>query len=168
MDAYKVLSTVKNGQLLIDMPHDFDNTDVEVIVLQVVRSATNDVQTLLSKRINGIKNEEHIEEIDNSVLTMSDLKLPIKAVSTNLRPELEEVEAIIPARKKVDLTQLIGAFNNKSTDLNEQDEDDSDFWQPRKRTDITKLRGALKLNMTIDEVDSLTKSWRDEWERDFS
>ena len=135
MDAYKVLSTVKNGQLLIDMPHDFDNTDVEVIVLQVVRSATNDVQTLLSKRINGIKNEEHIEEIDNSVLTMSDLKLPIKAVSTNLRPELEEVEAIIPARKKVDLTQLIGAFKNK---------------------------------MSIEDIDILTKSWRNEWERDLS
>ena len=135
MDAYKVLSTVKNGQLLINMPLNFDNTDVEVIVLQVVRSATNDVQTPLSKRINDVKNEGLIEKIDNSVLTKSDLKLPSKAVSTNLRPKLEEVEAIIPARKKIDLTTL---------------------------------RGKLKLNMTIDEVDSLTKSWRDEWERDFS
>jgi hypothetical protein len=168
MDAYKVLSTVRNGQLLIDMPINFDNTDVEVIVLQVVRSATNDVQTPLSKFVNSIKDKERIEEIENPVLTMSDLKSASKAVSTNLRPELEEVEAIIPARKKIDLTQLFGAFNNKSTDLNELEDDDSDFWQPRKRTDITKLRGALKLNMTIDEIDLLTKSWRDEWERDFS
>ena len=135
MDAYKVLSTVKNGQLLIDMPLNFDNTDVEVIVLQVVRSAANDVQNQLSKYINGIKDKERMEEIDNSVLTMSDLKLASKAISTNLHPELEEVEAIIPARKKID---------------------------------ITTLRGKLKLNMTIDEVDALTKSWRDEWERDFS
>ena len=135
MDAYKVLSTVKNGQLLIDMPTNFDNTDVEVIVLQVVRSATNDVQTPLSKHINGIKNKERIEELDNSVLTMSDLKLTSKEVSTNLRPELEEVEAIIPARKKIDLTQLIGAFKNK---------------------------------MSIEEIDTLTKSWRNEWERDLS
>jgi hypothetical protein len=135
MDAYKVLSTVRNGQLLIDMPTNFDNTDVEVIVLQVVRSATNDVQTTLSKRINGVKNKEHIEDIDNPVLTMSDLKSASKAVLTNLRPELEEVEAIIPARKKIDLTQLFGAFKNK---------------------------------MTIEEIDTLTKSWRNEWERDFS
>lgn len=135
MDAYKVLSTVKNGQLLIDMPLNFDNTDVEVIVLQVVRSATNDVQTSLSKHINGIKNKERIEELDNSVLTMSDLKRASKEVSTNLRPELEEVEAIIPAHKKIDLTQLIGAFKNK---------------------------------MSIEDIDTLTKSWRNEWERDLS
>jgi RNase H-fold protein (predicted Holliday junction resolvase) len=51
----------------------------------------------------------------------------------------------------------------------EQDEEDtSDFWSPRKKTDITKLRGALKLNMTIEQIDSLTKNWRNEWERDFS
>jgi hypothetical protein len=135
MDAYKVLSTVKNGQLLIDMPINFDNTDVEVIVLQVVRSATSDVQNQLSKHINGIKDKERIEEIDNPVLTMSDLKSASKAVSTNLRPELEEVQDIIPARKKIDLTQLFGAFKNK---------------------------------MTIEEIDTLTKSWRNEWERDFS
>ena len=135
MDAYKVLSTVKNGQLLIDMPLNFDNTDVEVIVLQVVRSAANNVQTPLSKHINGAKNKERIEEIDNTFLAMSDLKLASKEVSTNLRPELEEVEAIIPARKKVDLTQLIGAFKNK---------------------------------MSIEDIDTLTKSWRNEWERDLS
>jgi hypothetical protein len=101
-----------------------------------------------------------IDEIVNTTPPKEPLKRSL--------PELEEVEGIIPARKKIDLTQLFGAFNDKSAGLNEQDEDDSDFWQPRKRTDITKLRGALKLNMTIDEVDSLTKSWRDEWERDFS
>lgn len=135
MDAYKVLSTVRNGQLLIDMPINFDNTDVEVIVLQVVRSTANNAQIPLSKRINRVKNEEHIGKINNSVLTMSDLKLASKAVSTNLRPELEEVEAIIAARKKIDLTQLIGAFKNK---------------------------------MSIEDIDTLTKSWRNEWERDLS
>ena len=134
MDAYKVLSTVKNGQLLIDMPTNFDNTDVEVIVLQVVRSAANDVQNPLPKYVNGVKNRERVEEIDNLISTMPDLKHTSKDVSRNVYPELEEVEGIIPARKKIDLTTL---------------------------------RGKLKLNMTIDEVDSLTKSWRDEWERDF-
>ena len=134
MDAYKVLSTVKNGQLLIDMPTNFDNTDVEVIVLQVVRSAANDVQNPLPKYVNGVKNRERVEEIDNLISTMPDLKHTSKDVSRNVYPELEEVEGIISARKKIDLTTL---------------------------------RGKLKLNMTIDEVDSLTKSWRDEWERDF-
>ena len=75
MDAYKVLSTVKNGQLLIDMPTNFDNTDVEVIVLQVVRSAANDAQTPLSKRINGVIDEERIEKIDTSTSALSELKL---------------------------------------------------------------------------------------------
>ncbi len=75
MDAYKVLLTVKNGQLLIDMPTNFDNTDVEVIVLQVVRSATNDVQNQLSKYLNDIKDKEQITEIDNPISVMSELKL---------------------------------------------------------------------------------------------
>lgn len=161
MDAYKVLSTVRNGQLLIDMPINFDNTDVEVIVLQVVHSATNDQ---LPKYTNGIKDKELSEKIADAIVSTTPSKEPF----LNLRPELEEVEDIITARKKIDLTKLMGAFNDKSTDLNDLDEDDSDFWQPRKRTDITKLRGALKLNMTIEEIDLLTKSWRDEWERDFS
>lgn len=51
--------------------------------------------------------------------------------------------------------------------LNEEHEE-MGILPPRKKIDLTKLRGALKLNMTIDEIDSLTKSWREEWERDFS
>jgi uncharacterized protein YeeX (DUF496 family) len=79
----------------------------------------------------------------------------------------------------------------------EYDDHEPDFLSPRKRTDITKLRGALKLDtttdgvegiitparkkidlsqligafnhkMSIEDIDTLTKSWRDEWERDFS
>jgi hypothetical protein len=128
----------------------------------IVESAKNNGQLIIDLPAH-LHNKNVKITIDEIVNTM-----PSKEAFVNFRPELEEVEGIIPQRKKVDLTQLIGAFNDKSTDLNELDDDDSDFWQPRKRTDITKLRGALKLDMTIDEIDSLTKSWRDEWERDVS
>lgn len=128
----------------------------------IVESAKNNGQLIidLPAHLHNKNVKITIDEIVNI--------MPSREAFVNFRPELEEVEDIIPARKKVDLTQLIGAFNDKSTDLNELDDDDSDFWQPRKRTDITKLRGALKLDMTIDEIDSLTKNWRDEWERDVS
>lgn len=128
----------------------------------IIESAKNNGQLIIDLPAH-LHNKNVKITIDEIVNTM-----PSKEAFVNLRPELEEVEDIILARKKVDLTQLFGAFNDKSTDLNELDDDDSDFWQPRKRTDITKLRGALKLDMTIDEIDSLTKSWRDEWERDVS
>ena len=49
-----------------------------------------------------------------------------------------------------------------------QEHEEMGILPPRKKIDLTKLRGALKLDMTIDEIDSLTKSWRDEWNRDFS
>ena len=39
---------------------------------------------------------------------------------------------------------------------------------PRKPTDLTKLIGAFKSKMTVEEIDSLTQSWRNEWQRDFS
>jgi hypothetical protein len=50
----------------------------------------------------------------------------------------------------------------------EWDDHEPDFLPPRKKIDLSTLRGKLKLDMTIDEIDALTKSWRDEWERDFS
>lgn len=128
----------------------------------IVESAKNNGQLIIDLPTH-LHNKNVKITIDEIVNTS-----PSKETLKSARPELGEVEDIMPPRKKVDLTQLFGAFNDKSAGLDEQDEDDSDFWQPRKRTDITKLRGALKLNMTIDEIDALTKSWRDEWERDFS
>lgn len=38
----------------------------------------------------------------------------------------------------------------------------------KSKKDITKLYGKLKLDMSVDEIDSQLKNLRNEWERDFS
>ncbi len=49
-----------------------------------------------------------------------------------------------------------------------QEHEEMGILPPRKKIDLTKLIGAFDNKMTIEEIDSLTKSWRNEWERDFS
>lgn len=48
-----------------------------------------------------------------------------------------------------------------------QEHEDMGILPPRKKIDLTKLFGTFNNKMTVDEIDSLTKSWRNEWDRDF-
>ena len=38
MDAYTLQSTVKNGQLIIDLPMNFNNQDVEIVISPIQKS----------------------------------------------------------------------------------------------------------------------------------
>ncbi len=157
MDAYKVKSTVKNGQLIIDLPLDFDNTEVEVTVLQVAK-------TVYSEIVKDLSVAEEVTQ--SSCLSPEKIERPEEEVQS----KRDESDFVHP-RKKIDLRTLRGKLSNESAEKMYHDIEEayeSDFLYPFQTTDITKLRGALKLDMTNDEIDSLTKSWRNEWNRDIS
>ena len=42
------------------------------------------------------------------------------------------------------------------------------FLPPRQNIDLSQLRGGFKNKMTNEEIDFLTKSWRNEWEQDLN
>ena len=68
MDTYKIQSTVKNGQLIIDLPVNFDNTNVEVVVSQIGYAAVSDKPRKdMSKYIGIFKNKQTIEQIDEQL-----------------------------------------------------------------------------------------------------
>jgi hypothetical protein len=165
MDAYKVQQTVKNGQLIIDLPPEFDNTLVEAIVLQVAQKAASDeIPKSLTPYTTTLESNQ--EAAESAVMAYGKPKLQEKEdLELN---ELDESDFILP-RKKVDISKLRGSISNESTELWEQyieDTYESDFWLPRQKIDLKQFRGALKLDISTDEIDSLTKSWRDEWSRD--
>lgn len=71
MDTYKIQSTVKNGQIIIDLPLNFNNTNVEVIVSQIGYSAVSDKPRKdMSKYIGIFKNKQTIEQIDEQLQTI--------------------------------------------------------------------------------------------------
>ena len=74
------------------------------------------------------------------------------------------------AQGEVALQPLVEGIDVENTDdlvkrLN-QEHEEMGILPPRKKIDLTKLIGAFDNKMTIEEIDSLTKSWRNEW--DFS
>ena len=153
MDAYKVKTTVKNGQIILDLPSEFNDTAVEVIVLKAVPHASelptdSPVYPPIEENLQGV------EETAASPYVQSNPK------------QTDESDFWHP-REKVDLTKLRGALKSDLS-INEIDaiarsmRGDSPFVPPRKRIKLSTLMGAYKHKMTNDEIDSLTKSWRDE------
>ena len=68
MNAYKIQAIVKNGQLIIDLPKNFDNANVEVIVLQIGYPAISDKPRKdMSKYLGIFKNKQTIEQIDEQL-----------------------------------------------------------------------------------------------------
>lgn len=160
MDAYKVKTTVKNGQIILDLPSEFNDTAVEVIVLQVTEKPyidASDELHLAEETVLPYGSSKKIEQTEEQ--------------SEQLAKSKPDESGFIQPRKKIDLRTLRGKISNESAEKMYHDIEEayeSDFWYPFQSTDITKLRGALKLDMTNDEIDSLTKSWRNEWNRDIS
>lgn len=158
MDTYKVQKTVKNGQLIIDLPSEFDNTLVEITVSQVsaYKGYADKIENI------SIAKEPSTAYVDNTS----------KEKTAAIPNELEASE-FIPPQQKVDFKKLKETLNLNMT-INEADafarslRGDSPFVPPRKKIKLSTLMGAYKNKMTNDEIDSLTKSWRDEWNRDFS
>jgi hypothetical protein len=52
-------------------------------------------------------------------------------------------------------------------DLSGEQEEEA-ILPPRQYIDLSQLIGGFKNKMTIEEIESLTKSWRTEWEHDLS
>ena len=157
MDAYKVKSIVKNGQLIIDLPEEFNEKEVEVTVFQVAKTVYGETSEDLSVA----------EEVtQSSYLSSEQIEQPEEQVQSK-----RDESGFIYPRKQIDLRTLRGKLSNESAEKMYHDIEEayeSDFLYPFQTTDITKLRGALKLDMTNDEIDFLTKSWRNEWNRDIS
>ena len=128
MNVYKVKTVVKNGQLIVDLPFDFDKKTVEITVALV------DEKDPINAQYNRFSND------------------------TQLVEESEEISYIASNPQKSNPTE------HQDTAL----VDEFGFIPPRQKIDLRALRGAFKHKMTIEEIDSLTKSWRDEWDRDFS
>lgn len=151
MDAYKVKSIVKNGQLIIDLPEEFNEKEVEVTVLQVAEKTYGDASEKLS-------------------LAEETTQTPY--LSSKSKEQTEKESDFIQPRKKIDL-KTRGAMK-LDLSINEIDaiartmRGDSPFVPPRKRIKLSTLMGAYKHKMTNDEIDSLTKSWRNEWNQDIS
>ncbi len=142
MNAYKVKSTVKNRQIIIDLPNNFDDSDVEVIVLQISDiTKTDNSPNDMSKYIGIFKNKLTNEDIDNQLAEETEAPSYIKSNPNDaIKTDIQETASV----------------------------DESGFVPPRQKIDLRTLIGAYKNKMTIEEIDSLTKSWRDEWGRDFS
>ncbi len=164
MDAYKVQTTVKNGQITLDLPSEFNDTAVEVIILKTVSSATE--LSVVSPLYPPIEeNLQGVEETAASPYVQSNLK-PTDESDIQKTPVIDESDFWYP-REKIDLTQLRGAIKSDLS-INEIDaiarsmRGDSPFVPPRKRVKLSTLMGAYKHKMTNDEIDSLTKSWRSE------
>jgi hypothetical protein len=162
MDAYKVQQTVKNGQLIIDLPAEFDDSLVEVVV------------SLAISDDSAQKSKSYPEIEDNFSIAAETATLPyISSKSTSFVSKEDDESDFIEPSQKIELPQFKGALDLDLTD-NELDafarslRGDSPFVPPRKKIKLSTLMGAYKNKMTNDEIDSLTKSWRDEWERDFS
>ena len=159
MDAYKVKSIVKNGQLIIDLPEEFNEKEVEVTVFQVAQTAYGETSEDLSVA----------EEVtQSSYLSSKQIEQPEEEVQS----KRDESDFIHP-HKKIDLRTLRGAIKSDLS-INEIDaiarsmRGDSPFVPPRKRIKLSTLMGAYKNKLTNDEIDSLTKGWRNEWNRDIS
>lgn len=152
MDAYKVKSIVKNGQLIIDLPEEFNEKEVEVTVLQVAEKTYDETADELS---------------------LSEETTQTPYLSSKSKQQTEEESGFLQPRKKIDLSTLRGAIKSDLS-INEIDaiartmRGDSPFVPPRKRIKLSTLMGAYKHKMTNDEIDSLTKSWRNEWTQDIS
>ena len=77
MDAYKVKSIVRNGQILINLPTNFDNTVVEVIVLQIIQVDVSDRPSKdLSKNFDK-QVDEKIEEHPTNGVAITEPKLKL-------------------------------------------------------------------------------------------
>jgi hypothetical protein len=147
MDAYKVQQTVKNGQLIIDLPAEFDDSLVEVIVLQVAQKAESNEISKIHKPYEA--------DLETGQVVEEPAALPY---------------GMIPPRKKIKASELYGTLSDEAAERWEESIEDSyesDFWLPRPNIDLKQFRGALKHDITTDEIDSLTKNWRGEWNRDF-
>ena len=71
MNAYKVQTIVKNGQITVDLPATFNNSNVEVIVLQIANLAISDKPKKdMSKYLGIFKNKQTIEQIDEQLREM--------------------------------------------------------------------------------------------------
>ena len=106
MDIYKVKSIVKNGQLIIDLPDEFENTDVEVSV------------SLVSSSKEYTSSSEPISVAEEHSTAYAKHNLP-----------------------------------NKKTD-------ESGIIPPREKVDLRKLRGAIKSDLSINEIDAIARSMR--------
>ena len=159
MDAYKVKSFVKNGQLIIDLPEDFNEKEVEITILQVNEAVYDETAEILSLA----------EEVtQSSYLSSKQIEEPEEEVQSK-----RDESGFIHPRKKIDLSTLHGAIKSDLT-INEIDaitrsmRGDSPFVPPRKRIKLSTLMGAYTDKLTNDEIDSLTKNMRNEWSRDIS
>lgn len=154
MDTYKVHATVKNGQLIIDLPAEFDNIEVEILISRLATKSVSEEET---KPYLPDSEDTQLLEEPEMLVYQKPLVKPIHEVDES---------GFIPPRQKVDFSKLQGRMPKESVQKmieDIEDANDSDYWQPREIIDLSTLIGTLKLNMTIDEIDSLTKSWRDEW-----
>lgn len=60
MDTYKIQSTVKNRQLIIDLPVNFNNQDVEI----VISSIQKDVETIQRNYLDLMPNKRAFDAVD--------------------------------------------------------------------------------------------------------
>ena len=74
MQAYRTHSVVHNGQVVVQLPEGFENTDVEIIVL---KSSTTSIDNLrekgkFDKYFGILKTGLTIEEIDDQLKILRD------------------------------------------------------------------------------------------------
>ena len=104
MDAYKVKSIVKNGQLIIDLPEEFDDKEVEITVFQVAK-------TVYGETSEDISVAEEVTQ--SSYLSSKKIEQTDKTEQSNLIKS--EQAGIIPPRIDIDLSTLMGAYRHKMT-----------------------------------------------------
>ena len=60
MDTYKIQSTVKNGQLIIDLPMNFNNQDVEIVISPIQKS----VEKIQRNYLDLMPNKRAFDAVD--------------------------------------------------------------------------------------------------------
>ena len=100
------------------------------------------------------------QEADESFLMTFFKKFGIQ---TNAFKKAANADESTPVIKEITFTNGQNATQKELPEI-----DELDILPPRKNIDLSTLIGGFKNKMTIDEIDSLTKNWRNEWEQDFS
>lgn len=159
MDTYKAHATVKNGQLIIDLPAEFDNIEVEILISRLTTKSVSDEET-----------KPYISDSEDTQLLEEPAVLAYQIPSVTPNEVVDESEFIQP-RQKIDISKFRGCISKETGQKMIEDIENANelsFIPPRENIKLSTLMGAYKNKMTNDEIDSLTKSWRNEWNRDFS